>query len=140
AASCSSGQDSERPARRTAAGSGLPSRGCCPGAGRTPGGVSRPGQRRPWPAGRTGRAERAQTITGSAPPAIRRDALVGDPHALRGRTGLPEHIDRYAAARIPVAADPEPARLEQLHEPLGDGERAVLVEGAVIAEGSEIEL
>jgi hypothetical protein len=42
---------------------------------------------------------------GSSPPAIGRDALIGDPHALGQSAGLPEHVDRNAAARIPVAAD-----------------------------------
>ena len=47
-----------------------------------------------------------------APPAIGRDALVGHPHALRQSAGLPEHVDRDAAARIPVAADAQPFRLD----------------------------
>src|SRR5882724_3069658 len=38
-------------------------------------------------------------------PTIGRDALVGHPHPLRQPAGLPEHVDRDAAARIPVAAD-----------------------------------
>ena len=42
--------------------------------------------------------------------AIGRDALVGQPQALGRRAGLPEHVDRHAAARIPVAADAQPAR------------------------------
>jgi len=41
----------------------------------------------------------------SPPAAIGRDALVGHPHALGQFAGLPEHVDRDAAARIPVAAD-----------------------------------
>ena len=46
-------------------------------------------------------------------PAIGRDALVGHPHILGQLAGLPEHIDRHAAARIPVAADAQPLRLKQ---------------------------
>ena len=48
-----------------------------------------------------------------SPPAIGRDALVGQPDALRQPAGLPEHVDRHAAARVPVAADPQPFRLQQ---------------------------
>ena len=43
--------------------------------------------------------------SGSAPAAIGRNALVGNPHSLGQLAGLPEHVDRNAAARIPVAAD-----------------------------------
>ena len=60
--------------------------------------------------------------------------LVGQPDALGQPAGLPEHVDRHAAARIPVAADPQPLRLEQAGEPLADADRAVLVERAVVAE------
>ena len=49
----------------------------------------------------------------SAAPAIGRDALVGHPDAFRRLARLPEHVDRDAAARIPVAADAQPVRLEQ---------------------------
>ena len=71
-------------------------------------------------------------------PAIGRDALVGQPDALRQAAGLPEHVDRHAAARIPIAADAQPFGLEQRHELLADGDGAVLVEGAVVAEAREI--
>ena len=67
-----------------------------------------------------------------AAPAIWRDALVGrQPDVLRQFAGLPEHVDRHAAARIPVAADAQIFRLEQRGEFLADGDGAVLVEGAV---------
>ena len=70
-----------------------------------------------------------------ATPAIRRDALVGrQPHILRQFPRLPKHVDRHAAARIPVAADAQPFRVEQRGEFLADSDRAVLVEGAMIAE------
>lgn len=46
------------------------------------------------------------------PPAISRDALIGNPDALRQPAGLEEHVDRDAAARIPVAADAQPFRLD----------------------------
>src|SRR6185437_14434352 len=45
-------------------------------------------------------------LLGVSAPAIRRDALVGQPQALRRRGGLPEDVDRDAAARVPVGADP----------------------------------
>jgi hypothetical protein len=53
---------------------------------------------------------------------------------------LPEYVDRHAAARIPVAADAQPFRLEQRHQFLADGDGAVLVEGAVVAEAVQIKL
>ncbi len=46
----------------------------------------------------------------SAPAAIGRGALVGHPHALGQLAGLPEHVDRDTAARIPVTADAQRLR------------------------------
>jgi hypothetical protein len=40
-----------------------------------------------------------------APAAIGRDALLGNPQPPGQFSGLPEHVDRNAAARIPIAAD-----------------------------------
>src|SRR3546814_10021049 len=77
---------------------------------------------------------------GLPPPAIRRHPLVGQPESLRRRGRLPEHVDRHAAARVPVAADAQPLRRQLRDEPAADGEGAVLVEGAVVAEGAEVEL
>src|SRR6476646_4904743 len=68
------------------------------------------------------------------PSAIGRDALIGDPHALRQPSGLPEHVDRDAAARIPIAADAQEFRLDLGGDPLADHDRAILMERAVIAE------
>src|SRR5882724_1729193 len=76
----------------------------------------------------------------SPPSAIGRDALVGHPHALGQFAGLPEHVDRDAAARIPVSADAKPFRLDLGGDPLADHDRAILVEGAVIAKTRDIEL
>src|SRR5262249_19563428 len=53
---------------------------------------------------------------------------------------LPEDIDRYAAARIPVAADAQEFRLEQGDEFLADRDGTILVEGADTTEAAEIEL
>ena len=53
-------------------------------------------------------------------PAIGRDALVGQPQALGRRAGLPEHVDRDAAARIPIAADAQPAGRDLAYEPPAD--------------------
>src|SRR6266705_4971979 len=75
----------------------------------------------------------------STPPAIGRDALIGDPHALWQSAGLPEHVDRNAAARIPVAADAQPFWLDLVGDPLADHHRAVLMERAVIAKARDIE-
>ena len=76
----------------------------------------------------------------SSPAAIGRDALVGDPHAVGKLAALPEHVDRDSAAREPVAADPEPARLQEADEILADPDRAILVKGPVIPEARQIEL
>src|SRR5256714_11968522 len=75
-----------------------------------------------------------------APSTIGRDALIGNPHPLRQLAGLPEHVDRNAAARIPIAADAQPSGLDLGHDSFADHDRAVLMEGAVIAEARDIEL
>src|SRR5829696_2028812 len=82
---------------------------------------------------------RAGVAYRSPPPAVGRDALVGDPHALGQFAGLPEHVDRDTATRIPVAADAKPFRLDLGGNPLADHDRAILVEGAVIAKAGDIE-
>jgi hypothetical protein len=66
--------------------------------------------------------------------------LVRHPHAGRQLAGLPEHVDRHAAARIPIAAYAQPFRPQPGNELLADRDRAILVEGAMIAEAGEIEL
>src|SRR5690606_29517405 len=43
-------------------------------------------------------------------------------------------------ARVPVAADTQEVRLQETDDALADGDRAVLVKGAVIAEGRQVEL
>jgi len=53
---------------------------------------------------------------------------------------LPEHVDRDAATRVPVAADPEPCRLDQLDDAFADGNGRVLVECTRVAEACEIKL
>src|SRR5471030_1559351 len=75
---------------------------------------------------------------GSAAPAIGRDALIRNPDVLGQFAGLPEYVDGNAAARIPVAADAQPFRLDLGGYPLADRHRAVLVECAVIAEARDI--
>src|SRR5580704_9887840 len=72
--------------------------------------------------------------------AIAGDARIGQPQALGRLAGLPEYVDRHAAARVPVAADPEPARRQYLGQALADRERAGLMEVGVIAEAAEIKL
>jgi hypothetical protein len=54
--------------------------------------------------------------------------------------GLPQHVNRDTAAQVPVASNSEPARLEQTHQPTPDPNRAIFMEGPVIAEGRQIEL
>src|SRR6267378_5438356 len=82
-------------------------------------------------------------VAGSSPrltsAAITGDARVGQPQAFGRLAGLPEHVDRHAAARIPVAADPEPAWRQHLGESLADRQRAGLVEVGMVAEAAEIE-
>src|ERR1700688_3280947 len=79
-------------------------------------------------------------LPASSPSAIGRDALVGNPHVVRQFAGLPEHVDRDAAARIPVAADAQPFWLDFTRDPLADHHRAVLMEGAVIAKARDKKL
>src|ERR1700733_11279250 len=74
----------------------------------------------------------------SAPAAIRSNALIGNPHPFRRLTALPEHVDRHAAAREPVAADSEPSGLEQSDKVLANPHCAILMERAVVAEAHEI--
>src|SRR3546814_7422298 len=62
----------------------------------------------------------------SASSAIGRDALVGEPQALGRRAGLPEDVDRDAAARIPIAADAQPFRLHFVGEEAADADGAIL--------------
>jgi hypothetical protein len=82
---------------------------------------------------------RGQAIP-SPPPAIGRHALIRQPHAFDRRARLPEDVDGDAAARIPIAADAQPFRLQQLGQALADGDGAVLVEGAVVAERRQVHL
>src|SRR3982751_2359882 len=71
--------------------------------------------------------------------AVRRDTLIWNPHSLRQLAGLPEHVDRNAAARIPVAADAQPFRLDLGCYSFADHDRAVFMERAVIAKARDIE-
>src|ERR1700730_1735170 len=73
----------------------------------------------------------------SSPSAIGCDALIGNPHVLWQFAGLPEHVDRDAAARIPVAADAQPFRFDFTRDPLADHHRAVLMEGTVITKARD---
>src|SRR5262245_59463758 len=82
-------------------------------------------------------AERAEKLAASA---IGGYALIGHPHALRQFPGLPEHIDRHAAPRIPVAADAQPFRPEQREQFLAYRDRAVFVKSAMITVAVEVEL
>src|SRR5580700_967811 len=79
-------------------------------------------------------------VVALATPAIRRHALVRQPETFGRRAGLPEDVDRNAAARLPVAADAQPARLGGRDDTLADGERRVFVESAVVAERAQVEL
>ena len=76
----------------------------------------------------------------SAPAAIGRHALVGQPQALGRDARLPEDVDRHPAARVPIAPDAQPAGRQPRDDVLADPHRAVLVEGPVVAEGREVHL
>jgi hypothetical protein len=56
-------------------------------------------------------AGRLPTALALAAPAIGRNALLGQPQALGRGAALPEHVDRDAAARVPVAANAQPLRI-----------------------------
>src|SRR5579859_4401246 len=77
---------------------------------------------------------------GSAAATIGSDSLVGQPQRGRRSAGLPEHVDRNAAARIPIAADAQPGRIHRRDQALADRDGAILVEGAVIAEAGQEQL
>src|SRR5665213_442821 len=65
-------------------------------------------------------------------PAISVDALLGQPQIRGRRAGLVENIDRHAAAREPIAADAQPFGADRLDQPARDGQRAILVEDALV--------
>src|SRR4051794_18849768 len=62
--------------------------------------------------------------------AIGGDPGVGQPSPGGQVAGLVEDVDRDAAARIPVAADAQPAGAERCDESARNRQRAVLVKGA----------
>src|ERR1043166_2156081 len=74
-------------------------------------------------------------VIGSPAPAIGRHILRGNPEALGRRARLEEHVDGHAPARIPIAADTEPARPQARNQGLGNVDGAGFVKGTVIAEG-----
>src|SRR5829696_1495882 len=83
------------------------------------------------PTSRRGRS-RSPPAASPRPPdlaasAVGGDAGIGQPHGLRRLAGLPEYVDRHAAAGIPVAADAQIPGLEQLCQALADRDGAILV-------------
>ena len=76
----------------------------------------------------------------AASSAISGHALIGYPQVGRWSARLPEDVDRDAAPRIPIATDAQPAWREQFDQAIGDLQRTVFVESAVVAERGEIEL
>src|SRR3546814_13000097 len=81
-----------------------------------------------------------QTVQSLTPAPIALDTLIGHPQPLGRWSRLPEHIDWNAAARIPIAADPEPPGLHLLEQALADPHRAILVKGGVVAEAAQKQL
>jgi hypothetical protein len=65
--------------------------------------------------------------------------LIWKPDVFWQFSRTPEHIDWYAATRIPVAADAQIDRLKNSCQAAADSDRGFLVETAVIAEGREEE-
>src|SRR5690242_2584538 len=72
--------------------------------------------------------------------AIGRDTMLRKPQAAGRRARLVEDVDRHAPARIPIAADAQPYRPQRLDEAARDLHRAILMKGAVIAEGAQVKL
>src|SRR5215469_16423760 len=93
----------------------------------------------PSPA-RASSARRASAKPTASKPQARARSRLGDPQAGRRLAGLIEDIDRDAATRIPIAADPQPRRSEGIDQPARDRQRAVLMECRVVPERAEIQL
>src|SRR5438270_415173 len=74
------------------------------------------------------------------PAAVARDPLVRQPQPFGRRGGLPKDVDRHPAARVPVAADPQPLRLHLVSKPLPNADGHVLVKAAMVAERAEEQL
>ena len=66
--------------------------------------------------------------------------MVGDPDGFGRFAGLIEHINGNAATRIPVAADAQPLGIDEISDAPRNGDGAILVEGAVIAERAKEKL
>src|SRR3546814_17988962 len=81
-----------------------------------------------------------QTVQSLTPAPIALDTLIGHPQPLGRWSRLPEHIDWNAAARIPIAADPEPPGLHLLEQALADPHRAILETGGVVAAAAQKQL
>src|SRR5262245_51894295 len=79
-------------------------------------------------------------LQNSLPRPISTHALVRRPGAARQPPGLPEHVDRHAAARMEIAADAQPARLEMVEQALADANRTIFMERRMIAEAVEKQL
>src|ERR1700748_1356906 len=78
----------------------------------------------------------AQLLLGSASSAIGCDPRIGQPQPGRRLARLIEYVDRDAAARIPIPAQPQPIRGERVDESPGNRQGAVFVERRVVAEGA----
>src|SRR6516164_1752897 len=90
--------------------------------------AAKPTASKPEDRARSRIASRIASVTaGSAAPAIGGDTGIGQPQPGGWRAGLVEDVDRDTAARIPIAADPQPLWGERLDQPAGDRERAVFV-------------
>jgi hypothetical protein len=68
------------------------------------------------------------------PAPIPRDPHLRNPGPLGGHPGLPEHIDRNAAPGVPERSDPQPDRVQQIHDAQGDHHAAGFMERPVITE------
>merc|ERR1712185_789803 len=79
-------------------------------------------------------------MPGLTPPPVVLHALIGHPKAVGHGAALPEYVDRNATARVPVAADTQPARRHLVEQALPYADGHILVKTAMIAEASEKQL
>src|SRR5215831_8983988 len=74
----------------------------------------------------------------SASSPIGSHARIGKPQPGGGLAGLVENIDRDAATRVPISADPQPFRGQHFDQLARDRHGAVFVKGGVVAKRAEV--
>src|SRR3954470_22546274 len=76
----------------------------------------------------------------SSPPAVRLHPLFWKPQAFWRRAGLPEDVNRHAAAWIPVPADAQPFGFHFFGKTFPNSHRHVFVKAAMVAERTQEKL